>query len=144
MIFLVLSIIAIIVMIKLDGEEEYGWASLSAAIGLICGCLLLVCTGLNMRNYNDIKAETQNIAMEYRLSSRTIEDWERTVNQYEHMTQHVEKADDNDIVYAWIDILYFFGYRSSPEEHIIIITDDKIEFPVDYNWPPLQKPDDQT
>ena len=130
-------------MIILIHELENGWAAACAIISLICGYLFITFTGSHAQNYENIKSQAQDVRSQYQSSSKTSEDWEWVVDQYTYINQLVEKADDNNDVYAWIDITYLTGYRPSPEEYTVIITDDKIEFPIDYNWLPLRKPAEQ-
>lgn len=109
----------------------------------LCAWLASVsCVARYQNDYEKIKTNMQDIHSQYSASDKTQDDWEWVTEQCELHNQKIVNIEENAKLYAIVDTTYFLT-KKSPDDYVITISEDKIEFPMEYNLVSLNKTGDE-
>ena len=136
MIFLIATIGFFVAAIYFFNNYEKTAANLCLVLCCVMGVCSIVFMGGSARQFVEADEILQNVSAQYMASDKADEDWEWAVAQCEKANKLAEEAENGANV--WLDWPCVFGVPNA-EDHSAIITEDRIEFPVDYNMLPLRK-----
>ena len=136
MVFLILAIVCLIIS-KVVGNKD---GDIRIRLFLIALTFVFMLVGIKTATYaesvkNDVKDSQLFIAEQYKTSSKTEEDWQKTVSKLKQTNEKMQKAEEQKIIYVLFDFHYLFTLiipTNSFSDYAVTIYDDKVVFPEHY------------
>ncbi len=136
MIFIILAIICLVILV-IAGNKE---VDVRVRLFIIALTFMFMVLGIKTATYaeivkNDIKDSQLFIAEQYKTSSKTEEDWQKTVSKLKQTNEKMQKAEEQKLFYACVDFYYVICLifpTTSFNDYTVTIYDNKVVFPEHY------------
>lgn len=136
MIFIVLTIVCFIILVIAEKKE----VDVRVRLFFIVLAFTFMLVGIKTATYaeivkNDVKDSQLFIAEQYKTSSKTEEDWQKTVSKLKQTNEKMQKAEEQKLFYACVDFYYVICLifpTTSFNDYTVTIYDNKVVFPEHY------------